>query len=79
MSGAPLPEGVEVDVVVYFHSPSLDVNIALRLGGFTFLPDIASVADHQGKQTATLLDATDWRRMTRDEIEAYKTDHEADG
>jgi hypothetical protein len=76
MSGAPLPDGVELDVIVYFHSPSLDVNVVLKLSGFSFLPNIASVADFHDTQTSTLLDATDWRRMTRDEIATYKRENE---
>jgi hypothetical protein len=71
-----LPDGVELDVIVYATSEATNATLVLALRGFTQIPDFPALVVKA--RTKGLLDASDWRPMTREEITAFKANEDAD-
>jgi len=71
-----LPDGVELDVIVYSTSETTGANAALALRGFLTVPDFSALVANRAIKG--LLDASDWRPMTREEIERFKAGFEDD-
>ena len=68
----PLPEGMEVSVLVYFTSDKEDVDIVVTLSGMKAFPSERLTPD-AGLFMKQLPDFTDdWRLMTSQEISEYK-------
>jgi hypothetical protein len=76
----PAPEGVEFDMHVYIHSPKAGASTRLAFPGNRLRPppsvevNVRELIDSLGPQAAIKLwaIASDWRVMTRPEIQAYK-------
>lgn len=76
MSGEPLPEGVEINILIYITSPGSDVDMVVKLNGASCIPDFDALIAKS--PLPTFQNIKDWRRMTREEIASYKANVDVD-
>jgi hypothetical protein len=73
-----VPDGIEIDLIMYLTSDSTGANVRYALRGMRALTPFLDKPDASvlATQAGLISMATDWRMMTINEIEEYKLDED---